>query len=210
MHKERERLLFVDFNGVISYDPYCKSLKNTEHPLHQFADRIESFVFTEHPELFQRWMIGGYTTEEFHHILSKEMNVSNEILLRSFIYDCQNIDISKPIITALQELKSQFVIVLASGNTDALERFIIPEQEELFRVFDAIDNSFHLHCMKYENGGQYFMNRAATERIPIQKSLLLEDSKKTCAVFQAIGGKAFCVNTESAVLRCIAEIKDGC
>lgn len=206
---KQSRLLFVDFHGVVSHDPYWKSLKNVAHPLHGFAEDIERFVFTEQPNLFRKWMLGQYTAEEFHKLIARGTGAPYVELFDSFVQDCRSIDISEKLIHALRDMKRDFRIILATGNTDALERYSIPYRESAFDVFDNIDNSFRIGRMKYDDGGAYFSHRAEQEGIPMQCAYLLEDSEGTCEVFRALGGTAYLVNSEPTALHALGAIMRG-
>ncbi len=206
--KEDRQILFVDFNGVLSYDPYWKSLKDPKHTLHRYAESIEHFVFRERPELFREWMRGKYSAEEFHGIVAEAVGAPYGKLFQTFAQDCRALDVSELIVNALRPLKSHYRIILATANTDALERFIIPNKKNLFDVFDVIDNSFHTGFLKTDDSGKYFIERARKEGVCIEAASLLEDSEITCDVFRKLGGRAFCVSKELQVLETIALIKN--
>jgi len=64
-----KNILFLDFNRVISFDPFWKSLEvnNTE-----LFNRIEDFLFKKNRQIIRDWMTGVYSSEDVHHIFSKE------------------------------------------------------------------------------------------------------------------------------------------
>lgn len=206
---DTSRLLFVDFNGVLSCDPYWKSLRDVSHPLHRFAETVERFVFTEQPELFRQWMLGQHTAETFHALVAQGTGVPYQDLFESFVQDCAAMDVSENLIEKLRGMKRGFRIILATANTDALERYIIPHNTSAFDVFDVVDNSFHIGRLKHTDGGAYFTDRAAREGISLHRAYLLEDSERTCDVFRALGGTAFLVKDEAAALRALDAIAQG-
>ena len=131
-------LLFVDFNGVISYDPFWKSLLDKNHILNRDLQRIEDFVFKENFDLILDWMVGKYNSEDIHKIISKELDIDYTLLFDNFVSDCKKIDISEKILNKLKSIKSNYVLILATGNMDSFDR--LPYQ---------IINIYIIFSMKY-------------------------------------------------------------
>ena len=88
--QKNKNILFVDFNGVISYDPFWASLKNPSSSMHHLSEPIETFLFKNDIELVVGWVKGEYTTEQIHDFLEKGMGIkfNKKELLESFIDDC--------------------------------------------------------------------------------------------------------------------------
>jgi len=66
-----ERLLFMDFNGALSYRPYWHLLLDNKHPLHNRYPEIKEFVFHGQERLLNGWLHGRYSSEEIHHKVSQ-------------------------------------------------------------------------------------------------------------------------------------------
>ncbi len=171
-------ILFMDFNGVISYRKYWYSLEDATHELHSYFELIERFVFRDNRELLRNWMVGKHTSEVVHKEIEYYIGVDSDKLLQVFIEDCRAMDISQTILDALLEIKNQYYLILRTDNMDGFDRFILPEAPRLKRVFDRIDNSFNLGELKRDNAGQYFLDRANEQSIDISECVFIDDSQK--------------------------------
>jgi hypothetical protein len=106
--KFKKGILFVDFNGVISYDPFWKSMIKNDHPLHCFYEPIENYLFRNKNSLIDDWMLGKYTSEQIHQILADKIGIPYQPLFEIFSEDCKKLDMSKPILKVIQALKKDW------------------------------------------------------------------------------------------------------
>ncbi len=90
---QQKPILFIDFNGVISYNKFWHSIYAKSHPLYKYSELIENYLFKENVNILADWMVGKYTSEEIHKILEEELNIPYEELYAIFIQDCKQIDI---------------------------------------------------------------------------------------------------------------------
>ena len=60
-----KNIVFIDFNGVISYDKFWKSLEDEKHELHRFKEGIETFLFKDNKPILLDWMIGSTQVKTF-------------------------------------------------------------------------------------------------------------------------------------------------
>ena len=197
-------LLFVDFNGVISYDPFWKSLLDKNHILNRDLQRIEDFVFKENFDLILDWMVGKYNSEDIHKIISKELDIDYTLLFDNFVSDCKKIDISEKILNKLKSIKSNYVLILATGNMDSFDRFTLPNNKYLYNFFDEIHNSFNFGLLKTTNNGEYFKKIIKKYNLNPKNSYLIDDSNSTCKIFSDLGGTSFRTKTENDVLDIIS------
>ncbi|MEM1312153.1 MAG: hypothetical protein AAGF07_01680 [Patescibacteria group bacterium] len=193
-------ILFVDFNGVRSYDDYWKSLAYENHPLHQYKLPIENLLFCEKKDLVKQWMLGKLSSEQIHQIISDELGVPYQELFAIFEKDCRNIDISEKVLAKVEELKSKYYCILSTGNMDCFDRFTLPSNPQLTKIFDEIDNSHNLGILKSTNNGEYFMNKAKSLKVNIHNCVVIDDSVKVCKVFEELGGLAINAYGEEEVL----------
>ena len=201
--KKNKNILFVDFNGVISYNPFWASLKKPSSAMHYLSKPIETFLFKNNFDLVVGWLKGKYTTEQIHDFLEKGMKIKfnkNE-LLKIFADDCAKIDISKKIMNELKQLKKHFKIVLMTDNMDTLNRFTIPNNPILNEVFDCIVNSYDLKMCKRDNNCKAFVDIVKKFNASAPHSFLIDDSPKNCDAFEKdLNAKAYCTKTEKDVL----------
>lgn len=202
-------ILFMDFNGVISYNNYWCSLEDTNHELTHFFKPVEQYVFMENRELLKDWMKGKHTSESVHEIIGKQVGVDSDKLLQVFIQDCRNIDTSEKILEALQELKEGYYLILRTDNMDSFDRFTLPRAVRLKEVFDRIDNSFNLGELKRDNNGQYFLDRAKEQNISINQCYFIDDSQKNCDFYTELGGRAYCATGEDNVVSVLKKLLNG-
>jgi FMN phosphatase YigB (HAD superfamily) len=203
------KVLFVDFNGVISYNDFWYDLNKTEHPLHSYKQQIEDFLFKTKPDVIEDWMLGKYTSEQIHQILVDELNIPYNELFEEFESGCRNIDISLEVLGIVKELKEQkvYYCILSTGNMDCFDRFTVPSNPILQEIFDEIENSCNIGLFKTSNNGQYFSEKVSSLGANISECVVIDDSKKVCRVFESLGGKAInaygieeCVNKLSELL----------
>lgn len=195
-----KQLIFVDFNGVLSYNDFWESIKSDSHPLHSYHENIEEYLFKIEPDIVKQWMLGGYTSEQVHRILEDKIGVPYDELWKVFVEDCSNIDISINIIKKLKQLKQDFYLILSTGNMDCFDRFTVKNNPILGETFNEIENSYNIKLLKSSNGGEYFRNKAEDLGKNMDNCFVLDDSEKICRIFTELGGKSFCVYGEESVL----------
>jgi len=211
--KERirpQRILFVDFNGVISYDPFWASLRNPQHRLHQYFELIEQLFFKGENKIqgfIDEWMLGRYTSEDVHRILADRIGAPYEELLAVFFEDAKKLDISKRILEGVSALKKDWYCILRTDNMDTFHRFTLPASPHLSEVFDEVHNSYLLGLLKKTNNGIYFVDTVAGFGVNFGQCVLIDDSNSTCKLFQSLGGIAYCTQNEDEVLAALKKLK---
>jgi 2-hydroxy-3-keto-5-methylthiopentenyl-1-phosphate phosphatase len=204
--KNHSKILFLDFNGVLSYDHFWHTLTDPNHKLHEYHAKIHDYLFEENRDMLRQWMLGKYTTEDIHHTLHEKTGVPYQELLDIFEQECRNIDISKPILDLIKSLKSQYYCILATGNMDCFDRFTLPSNPILEQTFDEINNSYNLGIFKSTDGGRYFKEKTETLGGDIKSSVVIDDSDGVCEAFTKLGGRAFCVTGESEVIKVLQSL----
>ncbi len=207
--RKSKNILFLDFNGVLSYDPFWTSLRDTKHSLHPYYEKIETYLFKDNISIVIDWMIGKYTSEEIHEILKKEINIPYEELFAVFCEDCSNIDISEKILNKIQTLREFYSCILVTDNMDSFDRFTITHNPQLAASFDRIDNSYTMGRFKKSNNGRYFVEQVEERQTVMENCILIDDSKNNCTLFESIGGRAYATKTENDVLRVLDDIHNS-
>ncbi len=207
--RKNKNILFLDFNGVLSYDPFWTSLRDTKHSLHPYYETIETYLFKDNISIVIDWMVGKYTSEEIHEILKKEINIPYEELFAVFCEDCSNIDISEKILKKIQTLREFYSCILVTDNMDSFDRFTIPHNPQLVASFDRIDNSYTMGRFKKSDNGRYFVEQVEERQVVMENCILIDDSKDNCTLFESIGGRAYATKTENDVLKVLDDIHNS-
>lgn len=208
--QKKKAILFIDFNGVISYLPFWFSLADKTHALNHIHKPLEHFLFKENVHIIKQWMNGGYSSEEVHDLIHTGLgrNFSKQALWRVFVDDCKNIDVSKPIISHLNKIKDAYYVVLMTDNMDSFDRFTLTEQASLFSVFDEISNSYNEKRGKRDNGCASFFKYIDRYQANSSHCILLDDSNGNCQAFaECVGGRSVRVRTEDEVLEALQTLQ---
>jgi len=193
----KSKILFVDFNGVLSYKHFWFSLAES-HP--RTKSKIEDYLFNQNPQLVKDWMNGAYTSEQIVHQLCEDRGIDYDNIWQVFVQDCKDIDVSKPILNKLNQMKDEFYLVHSTGNMDSFNRWTLPANPLMSEVFDRIDNSYDFGYQKNHNEGKYFKDTIALLGFNPDQAYVIDDSTKVCQVFADLGGTALCVTGEAQVL----------
>jgi FMN phosphatase YigB (HAD superfamily) len=150
-------------------------------------------------------MNGIHTSEDINKKLADSLGVEYGFLWDVFVKDCQNMKVEDGVLEQLKKLRNRFKIVLITDNMDCFDRFTVPSLK-LDEYFDVIVNSFNERLSKNENDGQLF--REVIERVgsnPID-SILMDNSEKSCSVFEKLGGTSFLVTREKPLAHWLEKV----
>jgi len=204
-----KNIIFIDFNGVISYQPFWNSIQSPDHELHYLSEHIERFLFKENINIVNDWMMGKQTSEEIHNLLRARLPVdfSKDALFRVFKNDCINIDVYDRILNAIMSLRDKSYLVLMTDNMDCFDRFTVPSNPRLREVFDYIVNSSSTGRGKRSLNCKSFIDVIDKFSTSHPHSILIDDSNGNCTAFeQFVGGKSFRTKNENEVLEALGEI----
>jgi len=212
---EREKIierkvLFVDFNGVISYDTFWASIQKTDHPLHSFYEPIEELLFVGENRikgLVDEWMLGEFTSEKVHQIIVDNLGAPYQELFDIFVEDCKRLDISRPILQSIQALRKDWYCVLRTDNMDTFHRFTLPANPYLAEAFDEVHSSYLLRQLKKSDGGAYYTETVKNLNSEINNCVLIDDSLSNCRLFEKLGGRAYCPRGETEVISALENLR---
>lgn len=185
----RKPILFVDFDGVLSYDRYWRSLPAVDH------ERVQDLLFRNNTSLVDGWVRGRHSAEEVNAFVSESLGISYNYLWSVFVDDCKTIRVSMSVLEFLHRLRNRYVVVLITGNMDSFTRYTVPALR-LREYFDCISNSYDEGIHKTDNDGSLFLKYVQKYDAVIEDCILLDDSKKVCEVFRCLGGDARLVDPE--------------
>jgi FMN phosphatase YigB (HAD superfamily) len=193
MTNKPNKILFVDFNGVISYNHFWSEFKIEKKPFdHIFGT-----------SLVNQWMRGEKTSEEINKIFAEIAGLDYELVFNSFIKDCEQIDLDQEVLSSISS-KADYIKILATSNMDSFDRWTLKNNPILTEVFDYIHNSYNLKILKDDNDGQYFLDVCKYFNVDIQDCIHIDDSLKVCNVFNNLGGIAHNVTGQSNVLEALS------
>jgi hypothetical protein len=115
-----QRILFIDWHEVLSRDPFWSSVRGSQtHPLRQALEQRISAVLAQ-DMLSTQWMTGGLSTAEVVRpvLVSAPLRYRPDFLLRGAQDDCAHMHVNEALIGALQVLRAQVAVVLATDNVD--------------------------------------------------------------------------------------------
>jgi FMN phosphatase YigB (HAD superfamily) len=208
---KQQKVLFVDFNGVISYEPFWKRMADPKHSLHNYYEKIEELLFKGENKiegLVDDWMLGKYTSEDIHHIIADRLKAPYQEIFDIFCEDCKHLDISRPILQRIQALRKDYFCILRTDNMDTFHRFTLPANPHLTQAFDEVHCSYLLHQLKKTDGGKYFITTITNLGMKTGNCILIDDSNSNCELFESLGGKAYCTQNETEVLSVLAELSN--
>lgn len=200
MANKKQKILFVDFYGILSNTRFWFSLQNPEHKYHRHLADIQDFLFVQNRPLLDEWMRGEYTSEDIHRLLEEKFEVNFDELFDVFVKDCEQIELSQNILDKLQTLSDEYLRIMVTDNMDSFDRFILPANKILQSSFHGINNSFYVKKLKSDKNGEWFLDIANKYDIKIEDCILIDDSLQNCETFQKLGGKYYNSQTEDDVL----------
>lgn len=178
MKRKYKGILFVDFNGVISYNTFWHSLTNDSHEFHTYFSKIMDLLFGDMgrtKNLVNDWMIGRYTSEEIHKIIADNVGIDEKELFNIFCEDCKNLDISKKILKRIKKLKNNYYCVLRTDNMDSFHRFTVPANPVLSESFHELHSSYQIKTLKRSDGGKKYIDTARDNGFKISDCILIDD-----------------------------------
>ncbi len=183
------KTLFVDFDGTLCHDRFWRSLDPA------LMEKVQQSLFLDDKSVVSDWMNGVYNSEDINKKLADGLGVEYAFLWDVFVKDCRNMKVEEVVLEQLKKLRHSYKIVLITDNMDCFDRFTVPSLK-LNEYFDVIVNSFNERLSKNENDGQLF--REVMERVGSKPadSILMDNSEKSCSVFEKLGGTSFLVTKE--------------
>ena len=180
--------LLIDFDGTLCHDRFWRSLEPN------IKEKVQSF-FIANKDLVNKWMRGGYISEEINRKIADAIFSDYNALWDIFVNDCKTMFVSETDLRQIGELRKHFTTLLVTDNMDCFNRFTAPSLS-LDAYFDSIINSFDRHVLKNDNNGQLFQEVISTTGAELSRSILIDNSEESCKTFEKLGGKVFLVTKE--------------
>lgn len=181
-------VLFIDFDGTLCFDRFWRSAEP------ESREKIQTY-FKSNTDLISDWMRGKYTSEEVNALIAKELSIDYETLWNIFVRDCETMRVEQSTLLRIRELRSEYTTILITDNMDCFSRLTVPSLK-LDTYFDAIVNSYTEKRSKNDDEGKLFIDTLRKFKASPSESILLDNSKSTCEIFENLGGVALLVTEE--------------
>lgn len=185
-----ERVVFVDWHGVMSESRFWTSIRNHPAVTSQVDfDNALTGLFTS--EAVNDWMRGELTTRDIvsQFLVSDDDPALVEFFERQVIRECAASTTRRRLVQSLKSLRSSYHIVLATDNMDCFSA-ALPVRRDLMSVFDDYLTSAEIGVLKAEDPERFFLPWLEEHAIPVQASVLIDDRAKNCDRFTELGGQA--------------------
>lgn len=183
--------LFIDFDGTLCHDRFWRGTESETYR------KIQAFLFSSqsNTKLVTEWMLGEHTSEEINKLVAEALGLDQQTIWETFVSDCESMRIEKNTLEKISSLREKYTTILATDNMDCFSRFTVPALN-LEKYFDAIVNSHYEKASKNDDGGKLFLDVLERHNVPISESVLIDNSKPTCDIFEKLGGTSLFVTTE--------------
>lgn len=178
---QKTGILFLDWDGTLSDGRFWSSLDQDAYK------KIQCSLFEQNKALIDSWMMGNESSETVCDWLKLSPGLHQCDLFGSLIDSCEHMAISKIAIDLIERIKEDRYVVLMTDNMDCFSRFTVPAQR-LTDLFDEIVNSSEVKRLKKDGGGLSFQQIRQKYDVPFSACRLIDDSEKTCLLFQKLGG----------------------
>ncbi|MEI6553255.1 MAG: HAD family hydrolase [bacterium] len=187
------KTLLIDFDGTLCYDRFWRSLES------ETTQKVQEYLFLSDNTIVKDWMNGIHTSEDVNKKVSEKLGLDYKYLWNLFVKDCQTMQVDEMVLSKIMELKKDYKIILVTDNMDCFDRFTIPALK-LNEYFDEVVNSFNERTSKNENEGQLFSEVIERLGSTLSESILMDNSEKTCEIFNNLGGTSCLVTKEKPLI----------
>lgn len=192
-----KRVIFVDWNGVLSNDVFWSSIR--KNPIHPYYERLTEAckrLFEDNYEIIRSWMRGEVSSHEIINYIDIDFDrrYKENFLIRRLHKDCRRMNCEDSLLEELQKCRNGSFVVLATDNMDCFHKEI-SSIRDLAGSFDGILCSSDIGLLKSDNVFGFFYPWLRAHNLNFSKSILIDDSEKTCFKFKEAGGSAILVKS---------------
>ncbi len=200
------RVIFSDWHGVLSRDPFWTSIRNSAtHPLHAQLEAGMAGVFARERNTANEWMKGLLSSDQ----VITEMGIQldgrfrDDFLARRLDLDCAKMKVNVELFELLRHLRAEAMVVIATDNMDCFARaFEHARNRRAHRkkaretladwavICDDIICSSQAGALKSEDPQTFFGPWLTAHGVGFTDAVLIDDRADNCATFTAQGGTA--------------------
>ena len=198
------RVVFVDWHGVLSRDPFWVSIRESStHPLRRQLDANLAHVFSSETSIANDWMKGLLSSEQVINAMDVRLDrrFREDFLARRLHVDCRRMRVNVDLFKALRQIKSTAMIVLATDNMDCFEQSFVRVRKPARRpkpasrtmadwaiICDDIVCSSQVQALKAEDPVGFFGQFLARHGLSFRDAALVDDRADNCQAFAEQGG----------------------
>ena len=200
------RVIFSDWHGVLSRDPFWTSIRNSAtHPLHAQLEAGMAGVFASERNTANEWMKGLLSSDQVITEMGIQLNrrFRDDFLARRLDLDCARMKVNVELFEILRHLRAEAMVVIATDNMDCFARAFEhartrrhhrnKDRETLADwavICDDIICSSQAGALKSEDPQTFFGPWLTEHGVGFTDAVLIDDRADNCATFTAQGGTA--------------------
>lgn len=198
------KVIFIDWNGTISYSRFWEQLEDSTHPNHSYFKPLTESLFVKSRSIISEWMLAKLTTEDICKVIADDTGLDYQIILDELIESCKNMKfLSDELEGLIKQLQSKGIkCVIATDNMDTFDRWTI-DAMDLRNIFDDILNSYKLGSFKYnsvENKLPFFNKYLSDNNLNYSDVVLIDDSVDKTGFYKTNGFKIINVNKDYTLI----------
>ncbi|MBV9728603.1 MAG: hypothetical protein JO309_04200 [Pseudonocardiales bacterium] len=199
------RVIFVDWHGVLSRDPFWMSILDGNHPLKSRLEANLAQIFSRDVPTAHEWMRGQLSSAEIISAMDIKLgrHYRDDFLQRRLDVDCRRMRVNVELFEILRVLRARALIVIATDNMDCFARAFDCVRSRARRspetaltltdwaIFcDDIVCSSDVGRLKSEDPDGFFGPWLSAHGLSFADALLIDDRADNCEVFARRGGYA--------------------
>lgn len=196
------RVVFVDWHGVLSRDPFWTSILQSER--HVLRERLQAklnHVFAQ--PVSHQWMKGYVTSEQIIHDMALELpqGYREDFLRRRLDEDCRQMKVNVPLFELLGRVRDAALVVIATDNMDCFKEAFEHVRQARRPPTGAAERLVHWarHCdyvicssderaLKAEDPVGFFGPFLGALGLTFEDAALIDDRLDNCEAFADHGG----------------------
>lgn len=199
------RVIFVDWHGVLSRDPFWVSILGGDHPLKTRLETKLTRVFSRGAPTAHEWMKGQLSSAEIISSMGIELGrrYREDFLHRRLDVDCRRMRVNVELFEMLRIFRTRALIVIATDNMDCFARAFDYARNRARRSSETAQTlaDWAIYCddivcssevgrLKSEDPEGFFGPWLSTHGLSFANALLIDDRADNCEVFTQRGGYA--------------------
>jgi hypothetical protein len=201
------RVIFTDWHGVLSRDPFWASIRGTAtHPLHAQLEAGMAGVFASERGLVNEWMTGLLSSDQIIAGMGIRLDrrFRDDFLARRLDLDCARMRVNAELFEVLCVSRAKAMVVIATDNMDCFTRAFHHARGRRRRthpwetladwavICDDIICSSDVAALKADDPQAFFGPWLGRHDLRFPDAVLIDDRADNCAAFSACGGTAIC------------------
>jgi hypothetical protein len=198
------RVIFSDWHGVLSTDPFWVSIRAT-HPLHAQLEAGMARVFAGGQDTANGWMKGLLSSDQVITDMGIQLDrrFRDDFLARRLDIDCAKMAVNAELFEVLRAIRPEAMVVVATDNMDCFARAFErarsrPRRRARTRetladwavICDDIICSSQAGTLKSEDPQTFFGPWLAARGLGFADAVLIDDRTDNCQAFTSQGGAA--------------------